>query len=323
MTTLYLTESLPQNQRYRRDFVDDSSFSDETNATTTTTEADMQLFTGSEYSDPILSDESVSNKTDLNATETNRFSQDAQKSINVPEKDEVVIQLENIDNEVNSNQNIDSSITNQDDENDITVRKFSIYIIVNKLFQYKIIIQSSPDSDQVPDIKIEESVNESSKKEDPIEDNKKEESIDELKSDEVNKNVKTDEASQGDANKEVNEDTKKDEVNKKVKTDESSKNNEKKEVNEENINSEKEQIKESPQAEVESDTKKADDEGVFRTHTDMGNLIVKPKFNHTVKQIPKEVRLTADCPDTSCEFGYHTDLNGKTLCTCYQPCAVN
>ena len=25
MTTLYLTESLPQNQRYRRDFVDDSS----------------------------------------------------------------------------------------------------------------------------------------------------------------------------------------------------------------------------------------------------------------------------------------------------------
>jgi len=50
---------------------------------------------------------------------------------------------------------------------------------------------------------------------------------------------------------------------------------------------------------------------------------VEPKFNHTIKYIPKEILLEANCPDDTCEFGYQTDLNGKALCTCYDPCQDN
>lgn len=63
---------------------------------------------------------------------------------------------------------------------------------------------------------------------------------------------------------------------------------------------------------------------IFRTHTDTDkDVLVEPKFNKTVRHIQKEIRLVAECPDVTCEFGYLTDLNGKTLCTCYDPCENN
>lgn len=88
---------------------------------------------------------------------------------------------------------------------------------------------------------------------------------------------------------------------------------------EDEVDEEDDEVNE-PDDEVSDET---EDNNIFRSHSDMNKTLkVEPKFNQTIKHIQKEIRMFADCPDVSCEFGYQTDLNGKTLCKCYNPCSV-
>lgn len=146
-TSLNYAESLPQNQRYRRHTeTTEISLSDETN----TTDTDLLLFTGSEYSEPILSDETVNNTTDLDTEidKKSNGSNDQMESFLIKtenqEVDDIVATESNVrvDNELNEKlafeevtqesndldqDMVDSINTSQPEENDITVNKFTFF----------------------------------------------------------------------------------------------------------------------------------------------------------------------------------------------------
>ena len=58
------------------------------------------------------------------------------------------------------------------------------------------------------------------------------------------------------------------------------------------------------------------------TKTTVPKFILVQPGNKTLKVINEEIHSMANCPDVDCEFGYKTDLYGKTLCACYNPCWV-
>lgn len=147
-TSLNYAESLPQNQRYRRHAeTTEISLSDEIN----TTDTDLLSFTESEYSEPILSDETVSNATDLNTQidkKSNATNDQMESFLIKSENQEVddIVATESdvpVDNELNEkvafeevtqvsndlNQDmVDSINTSQPEENDITVNKFTFFL---------------------------------------------------------------------------------------------------------------------------------------------------------------------------------------------------
>jgi len=49
----------------------------------------------------------------------------------------------------------------------------------------------------------------------------------------------------------------------------------------------------------------------------------KPDPYENDKIMNEETKLTANCPSLNCEFGYKTDLFGKVLCSCFNPCLVS
>ena len=58
------------------------------------------------------------------------------------------------------------------------------------------------------------------------------------------------------------------------------------------------------------------------TKTTVAKFILVQPGNKTLKVVNEEIHSMANCPDVDCEFGYKTDLYGKTLCACYNPCWV-
>ena len=53
----------------------------------------------------------------------------------------------------------------------------------------------------------------------------------------------------------------------------------------------------------------------------------KPKTNSpllpTDESFLDDTHINNNCPSLSCEFGFKTDLYGKPLCSCFNPCTVS